>query len=126
MIYAIGTDITNTARISEGYKLLNDAFAHRILTENEYSIFQNLPKSQRVSFLTKRWTAKEAVAKALTMGFTKTIDWHNIEIVHTALGQPQVQFLNELNEHIRANNFRTHITISDDVGYATATCIIEQ
>ena len=63
MIYGIGTDIVEVARIADALTRFGEAFARRILTDREWLAFEQ--SSTKPRFLAKRFAAKEAFAKAL-------------------------------------------------------------
>ena len=97
MIFGIGTDIVEIQRIEKIFSKFNNRFAKKILSKKEYEAFQisNAP----AHFLAKRFAAKEAVAKALGLGFRDPISFHGIEVDHNDLGAP---FLNLM---LRYQNF---------------------
>ena len=67
MIFGIGTDIVEVARIETSIQQFGDDFAKRILAESELaSYFQTTIKAR---FLAKRFAAKEAFSKALGTGY---------------------------------------------------------
>ena len=77
MIVGIGTDIVKISRIKEAYDLYENRFAKKILCPAELNIFQEKQKS--ISYLAKRFAAKEAASKALGTGIG-LISWQDIEI----------------------------------------------
>ena len=62
MIIGIGCDICQISRFKDNYEKL----AKRLLTENEYAIYSDFTSEKRkIEFLAGRFSAKEAVVKAL-------------------------------------------------------------
>ena len=57
MIYGIGTDIVHVKRMHDNLEKYGDKFARRILTDAEFSEFQD--KNNKTAFLAKRFAAKE-------------------------------------------------------------------
>ena len=71
MIYGIGTDIVEVARIEASIKQFGDEFAKRILAESELSSYLALHLKEahiKARFIAKRFAAKEAFSKALGTG----------------------------------------------------------
>ena len=62
MIFGIGTDIVEVARIEASISAFGDAFAQRVLAESELPSYQQSQIKPR--FLAKRFAAKEAFSKA--------------------------------------------------------------
>ena len=69
MILGIGTDLAVIERIGQTLERRGERFARRILTDNELERFRNHP--HQVSYLAKRFAAKEAAAKAIGTGIGK-------------------------------------------------------
>ena len=86
MIHGIGTDIVEIKRIAEMKSF--DAFANKILSENELSIFHETKDTKRASFLAKQFASKEAIAKAFGTGFKNSIQMNNIEVLRDEAGKP--------------------------------------
>jgi holo-[acyl-carrier protein] synthase len=88
MIFGIGTDVLEIARIEQTYARFGAHFAARLLMEPEYRVFEQ--SSRPVRFLAMRFAAKEAVVKALGTGFANGIWIRDVGMLPNALGQPQV------------------------------------
>ena len=69
MIFGIGTDIVEVARIKASIAEFGDAFAQRILAESELTSYHSSHFKAR--FLAKRFAAKEAFSKAIGTGFAR-------------------------------------------------------
>ena len=85
MILGIGVDLTDIRRIEKVYERFEDHFIQRILTLAEK---QNLAKPISPATLAKRFSAKEACAKALGVGMRQGVTFQTIEIGHHTSGQP--------------------------------------
>jgi holo-[acyl-carrier protein] synthase len=116
-ILGLGTDICQTSRIEKVMKLKKDAFIKRLLTENEIHQAQNLD----IAFLTRRYAAKEAVAKALGTGIGEGLSFHDFEIKRKGNERPTIHMLKK-----EFKNLTFHLSISDEKEYAVATVIIEK
>ncbi|HAF00790.1 MAG TPA: holo-[acyl-carrier-protein] synthase, partial [Methylophilaceae bacterium] len=62
MIFGIGTDIVEVARIEHSLTQFGDDFAKRILAESELASY--IDSKIKARFLAKRFAAKEAFSKA--------------------------------------------------------------
>lgn len=119
-IIGIGTDIVSIERIT---KLLNserrEKFLKRILTDYETQRYKNLQDKRAISYLAKRFAAKEAVAKSLGVGIG-AIAFNEIEICNNDLGQPYIRFLKQFPE---VTELSFAVSITDDGSFAAATVI---
>lgn len=124
-IIGIGTDLVAIARIRKIWDQYRDSFARRILTKKELEDFQN--QALPVSFLAKRYAAKEAVAKALGTGFQPNGFWlTDIGVHNNGLGKPYLEFSDRMKKGLEEQRIvRTHISLSDEKDYALAFVIIE-
>ncbi|HEU5300087.1 MAG TPA: holo-ACP synthase, partial [bacterium] len=83
----IGIDVVEVGRIEEALARWGDAFVARVFTAGEDERARHpRARSQR---LAARFAAKEAVMKALGLGW-RTMAWHEIEIRNDPLGRPTV------------------------------------
>ena len=130
MIFGLGCDIVNIERINKS-KDFRQHFKQRILGEAERAEMQKMPLADdkaEASCLAKYYTGKEAFAKALGTGFRDGLFLKDIQILHDALGKPQLSLSGEAEKSLRrlSANAKTHITLSDDFPYAQAVVIIEE
>ena len=125
MIYGIGTDLVEVARIQESLDRFGDHFALRVLSEREMQEF-HLSNTQ-ARFLAKRFAAKEAFAKALGTGIRKPATFENIGIGHDDLGKPVFDLAPELQASLDAKSIQfAHLSISDEKAFATAFVVLEK
>jgi holo-[acyl-carrier protein] synthase len=120
-ILGLGTDIVEIARVEKAF---SQRFAQRVLTENELSIMRESNEPAR--YLAKRWSAKEAAAKALGTGIGRGISFQHFEISNNEFGAPQLTLSGpalELAQEKGGTSF--HLSISDEVNYAVATVIFD-
>lgn len=122
-IVGIGTDIVEIARI-EKQLVKSDRLAKRVLTPNEFSVFENHGFPGR--FLAKRFAAKEAAVKAIGNGIGNGVSFQHVEIVNRDNGQPYLVFSGEMQRLCEVRGVtHSHISISDEQHYAMATVILE-
>ena len=123
-IIGIGTDIVQISRIKRVFKKYPKGFAERVLHKNELKILKH--HKSPTSFIAKRFSAKEAVAKALGTGIAKGVSFQNIEISSNDDGQPVLLFhgktLEIANQLGVKKNF---ISLSDEQKYTIAYVILE-
>ena len=122
-IVGMGTDIVEIARIEEALSR-SARLAPRVLTPAEMALFE--ASSEPVRYLAKRFAAKEAAVKALGTGIGRGIGWHHIEVSNDELGAPKLTFSDAFAQRCEALGVtHSHISISDEQHYATATVILE-
>ncbi|HEL2523105.1 TPA: holo-ACP synthase [Streptococcus suis] len=88
MIVGHGIDLQEMEAI-ESARIKHQGFPKKILTEKEFERYQSLPGRRQLEYLAGRWSAKEALTKALGTGIGK-IGFHDIEILNTSKGVPYV------------------------------------
>ena len=121
-LLGIGTDIVQLSRIEDLYVQFGDKFLARILSPYELNIIQN--NDHKISYLAKRFAAKEAVAKALGTGMGKFMAFTEISIENTPEGKPIVVLLGKAKTYADSNGVREiAITLSDEKEYAVAFAI---
>lgn len=87
-VLGLGVDMVEVARIERAVARWGDAFVRRIYTPGE--IERSAATAIQSPRLAARFAAKEAVMKALGVGW-RTLAWREIEITHDALGRPEVR-----------------------------------
>ncbi|MDK2124241.1 holo-ACP synthase [Parachitinimonas caeni] len=124
MIYGIGTDLVENARIAELYEKYGDRFLGQILTEAERAEF--VQAKQPVAFLAKRFAAKEAFAKALGTGIRHPVSFGKIGVGHEKGGRPLLQFDDSVRDLMAERGVsRAHLSISDEHSMTAAFVVLE-
>jgi holo-[acyl-carrier protein] synthase len=124
MIYGVGTDVVEIARIEQALVRFGERFARRILCESELKRFQGhrLP----ASFLAKRFAAKEAFTKALGTGIHAPANWHGVWVRNLPTGKPVLEFSDALKALMTQRGVAgSHLSLTDERGVAMATVIWE-
>jgi len=125
MIFGIGTDIVEVARIEASIEQFGDEFVKRILAQSEFTSY--LESQIKPRFLAKRFAAKEAFAKALGTGLRAPATFQNIAVSHDDLGKPILILATDLQVLLQTKNItQTHISISDEKNLAAAFVVLEQ
>jgi holo-[acyl-carrier protein] synthase len=84
MIFGIGTDVVQLARVEETYARHGEHFVRRLLMPEEEAGFRTYKRPVR--FLAMRFAAKEAIVKALGTGFAHGIWIRDVGIAPNAWG----------------------------------------
>ena len=124
MIHGIGTDIVRIQRIVDALARHGERFATRVLAPAERPEFAVSPEPAR--FLAKRFAAKEAFGKALGTGVAVPATLHAVAVGHDARGKPEYRYDERLAAHMRDNDLRAHLSISDEDEHIVAFALIER
>ncbi|MEM7691175.1 MAG: holo-ACP synthase [Pseudomonadota bacterium] len=115
----IGTDIVEIRRVKRVWERQGTRFAMRILTATELARME--AKSEPWRFLAKRFSAKEAIAKAFGCGIGASLRWHDIDIASVASGRPIVNLSDSARSLAQDLGGReVLLSISDEREYAVA------
>lgn len=125
MIFGIGTDIVEYARIEKMWARYGDRFAERVLSERELPEFR--VHDDRARLLAKRFAAKEALAKAVGSGLRHPVSLRRISVVHDGIGKPVLQFDDVLGSHLAQLGINGHhLSISDERNMVVAFVVLEK
>lgn len=120
MVLGIGIDIIEIERIKESVDRFGDKFLNKVFTQVELDYCMS--KANKYQHLAARFSAKEAVAKALTDAWDKSWKWKDIEIYNELSGKPSVRLFGELNEFLGKDK-SLKITMSHSQHYVTCFAI---
>ncbi len=125
MIYGIGVDLVEIARLEQGLVRYGEHYADRILAPGEHADF--FASAEPARFLAKRFAAKETLAKAAGTGLRHPITLRNIAIRHSTLGQPCFKFSDEMETWLAKENIAAyHLSISDEHEHVIAFVVLEK
>ncbi|MBR2758432.1 MAG: holo-ACP synthase [Exiguobacterium sp.] len=115
MIVGIGVDTVELDRMARSMK--QPRFLKRLLTDAEYELSQQYPHPRQIEFVSGRFAAKEAYAKAIGTGIAHGLSWRHIEILPDETGRPVMTapFAGKI-----------HVSISHSQTYAIAQVILEE
>ena len=123
-ILGLGTDIMESSRLEKVLARHADAFRQRVFTPRELDEAA-AKKLAGTEYLSGRWAAKEAMAKALGCGIGANCSFTDIEVVNNALGAPEIVLSGSaLATFTRLGGKKINISISHEKHYAVATVII--
>jgi holo-[acyl-carrier protein] synthase len=124
MIYGIGIDIVQIPRIEKALQRWEDRFLMRVFTESEIEYCEG--KARPAARFALRFAAKEAFAKALGLGFGKTLSFGQIEVKNDSRGQPYLALHGKSKEAYQSCGIRRSLlSLSDDGPYAIAMVLLE-
>lgn len=124
MIFGVGTDIVELARIQGTYKRFGGHFVRRILMEEELVLFHR--SKQPVRFLAMRFAGKEATVKAMGTGFRHGVWLRDVGITNNEWGRPLVIW-SERGRRVcdRLGIGNGHVSLTDDAGLVVAFAVVE-
>jgi len=124
-ILGIGTDIVKNTRIKRLLK--TKKFISRIFSQKEIKKSQNL--SNKTSYFSKKFAAKEAFLKAVGTGITKGINFKDITVTNTNNGKPKILINSKVKKFVRQKltkkKINIFVSISDEAEYSISLVIIE-
>ena len=125
-ILGIGVDIVKNKRIKSLIK--NKLFLSRTFSQNEIKTSKNI--SNKINYFSKRFAAKEALAKSLGTGFRKNLNFKDIEILNNKKGKPFYSKSKKIDTIIKKtfkiSNFNLFLSISDEKDYSIAFTILQK
>ncbi|MFC4159188.1 holo-ACP synthase [Chitinimonas lacunae] len=125
MIYGIGTDLVEIARLERAYQRHGERLLSRILAPAERTGFITAPEPAR--FLAKRWAVKEAFAKATGLGVRPPLALSSVWLEHDALGRPELRFDEPLTAWLAQRGIgRASVSVSDERTMALAFVVLER
>ena len=128
MILGVGADLTDIRRIQRSLDRFGDRFRHRCFTELERVRSERKPDP--AWSYAKRFSAKEACAKALGTGMRSDVYWRDMGVVNLPSGQPTLALTGNAAAHLArlvppGHAPHVHLTLSDEHPYALAFVVIE-
>ena len=125
-ILGIGVDIVNNKRIRT--LINNKLFLSRTFSQKEFKISKKV--SNKTSYFSKRFAAKEAFAKSLGTGFRNNLNFKDIEILNNKKGKPFYSKSKKIDTIIKKifkiKNYDLFLSISDEKEYSIAFTILQK
>jgi len=124
MIFGIGVDVLEAARVKKLYDKYGDHFVERLLMPAERAQLSKTKRTER--FLAMRFAAKEAIVKAMGTGFAHGIWIRDVGIVQNAWGRPEVVYSTRGEKVRRQLGIGGgHVTLTDEAGLIVAVAVLE-
>ncbi len=125
-IVGIGVDIINNSRFKKLIK--NKKFINRIFSIKEINNFKN--KKNKILFLSKRFSAKEAFVKSLGSGFRNNLCFKDISVLNDNYGKPYFKFNSKIKKILKKkynlNKFIAHLSLSDEKKHSISYVILQK
>ena len=125
-IYGVGVDIIDNSRIKKLIK--KKIFLKRIFSKDELKIIKT--KKNKISFLAKRFSAKEAFVKSLGSGFRNNLCFNDISILNDKKGKPYFKFnqklKNILKKKYKLTKFKVYLSLSDEKKYSISYVVLHK
>jgi holo-[acyl-carrier protein] synthase len=123
VIFGIGTDVLEVARVERVYAKYGDHFVQRLLLPAE---LEQLKRTQRtVRFLAMHFAAKEAIVKAMGTGFAHGVWIRDVGTVQNRWGKPEVIYSERgrrMCERLGVGD--GHVTLTDEAGLVLAMAVL--
>ena len=112
-----GIDLLEVERIKKLYLNYENKFLKKILTDNE---IKQIKKNQKIYYkIAGKFSAKEAVVKAMGTGFSDGIKIKDIEIINLKNGKPTINLHGKAKKKI-GNVESSSISISNEGGFVVS------
>ena len=122
MVRGIGVDIIEIDRIRQSIEKLGELFLSKIYTPRE--IAYSSARANQYQHLAARFAAKEAVAKALSTGWSGEFRWKDVEVMNDPGGQPRITLTGKLRDQLRSSTI--HLSMSHSETHVVAVVVIEE
>lgn len=126
MVIATGVDLAEIPRLERALAAAHGArLRDRVFTAGEQAYCESRGRS-RVQSYAARFAAKEAVMKALGVGWGQHAGWHEIEVVRERGGPPRIVLSGSAAATARRCNIaRLSLSLSHAAGLAIAFVVAE-
>ena len=127
MIKGIGIDSVEKNRVTKIFCKYGQKFQEKVLGLNEiHELSSKSGEHQKARYLSNNFACKEAVSKALGLGFREGVSLKEIEVLRDKKGKPHVKLsgnTQKISYELGMTNM--HITITDTEHTSTALVIGE-
>ncbi|HET8552605.1 MAG TPA: holo-ACP synthase [Gammaproteobacteria bacterium] len=125
MIFGVGTDLVEIARIERTYARYGEHFVDRLLTDRERALFDKTRR--KVRFLAMHFAAKEAIVKAMGTGFAHGVWIRDVGFYPDEWGKPCVEMSpRALAVCRRLGAGDGFVSLSDEKGMALAFAVLSR
>ena len=127
MAIACGVDVIRISRVRDLFNRKGDLFLDRVFTKSEAEACTDARGELSMESLAARFSAKEAVSKALGTGIWRQgIGFTDIEISVDEHGKPTLLLHGAARQAFdRLGGVTSSVSISHDGDMATAMCVME-
>ena len=123
MIFGIGVEVLESARITQTLERFGTRFIEHLLMPEEQLQLARTARPDR--FCAMRFAAKEAIVKAMGTGFAHGVWIKDVGVVQNAWGKPEVVFSPRGERVRRALGIgEGHVTLTDERGLVVAVAVL--
>ena len=123
MIFGIGIDVLEVARIERVFAKHGERFVSHLLMPEERAQFERTARPVR--FLAMRFAAKEAIVKGMGTGFAHGVWIRDVGIVQNPQGKPEVVYsARGAAARERLGIGEGHVTLTDEAGLVVAVAVL--
>ena len=124
MIVGTGIDIAEAERIAQSIARFGGRFKERVFTAEEIRYCES--KANKAERYAARFAAKEAGMKAIGTGWSRGVNWRDIEVRRLPGGRPTIVFHGKAAEiFAKLGGVRAHLSITHTKQSAMAYVILE-
>jgi holo-[acyl-carrier protein] synthase len=124
MIVGTGIDIAEVERIAQTIARFDGRFKERVFTAEEIRYCES--KANKAERYAARFAAKEAGMKAIGTGWSRGVNWRDIEVRRLPGGRPTIVFHGKAAEiFAKLGGVRAHLSITHTKQSAMAYVILE-
>jgi holo-[acyl-carrier protein] synthase len=124
MMYGVGTDLVEVARIEGILKKWCERFTLKVFSDGEIRYCS--AKSCPARHLAARFAAKEAFLKGLGLGMGRGVGFRDVEVINSPEGKPELVLHERAKNMIESAGIReNHLSISHTERYAMAVVALE-
>ena len=123
MIFGIGVDVLEAARIKRTLERFGSRFTQHLLMPEELAQLTRTARPER--FIAMRFAAKEAIVKAMGTGFAHGVWIRDVGVVQNKWGKPEVVYSPRGDEVRRQLGVgEGHVTLTDEAGLIVAVAVL--
>jgi holo-[acyl-carrier protein] synthase len=122
-IVGIGVDLVSVDRVRAITQRWQDRFLERVYSDAERQ--DCFRRTVPYASLAGRFAAKEAILKALGVGWAAGVRWRDVQVLNDAKGRPVARVHGRVRSLIEdAGITHIHVSLSHDGSYAMAQAIL--
>ena len=118
MIEGIGVDVVEIPRIRRAIDVWGATFLNKVFSKQELAYAES--KKSPVPHIAARFAVKEAVAKAMSTGWSGGFRWKDVEVENDTSGKPRVHLYGAARKSLDGRKIFVSISHSENVVVALA------
>jgi holo-[acyl-carrier protein] synthase len=121
MVRGIGVDIIEIHRVQRSIETIGEHFLQKVYTPAEIAYCD--ARAHRYQHYAARFAAKEALSKALSIGWAGEFRWKDVEVTNEPSGQPRITLHGNLRAHLTGATLM--LSMSHSESHVVAMVLIE-